>query len=388
MTDSSQETLETIRARAMQRIAETHVAGRDTRHNRIANLQAIRSVVEGDPHYTWDIRGVDRFSFGEILAAISAITGCSRDPSVTSGGGYISPAATLSGLELAAGAIADAAHRGGRFLLGTGHPGSLLLYYIRLAGLIRSWGGIVLEPALGARVPPNLDLAYVDGVAVTTDRASVLHSHSHDAMDQMLAGAGLVDLLVADHGYASGAITAGVPVVAIMDTNDPALALAQQLAADLIVIPMDDNRPPSCYLPILETIRELGEHRQPELVAPSELPVAGEALALDDDRLRAAERLVAEQIGPSQGLDDLMTGLLDGFRDQLLQTALAANEHDRLAGDPYVELVVHRRLHDALHAAVQRRLQVAQPEFDAGQIASYLDQGAVEHQMAFANARR
>jgi hypothetical protein len=379
MTDRSLDTLEAIRERALRRIAETHVAGRDTRHNRLANLQAIRSVVEGDPHYTWDIRGVDRFSFEEILEAIAAVTGCSRDPSVTSGGGYISPAATLRGLEAAAGAIAATARRRGRFLLGTGHPGSLLLYYIRLAHLIRSWGGSVLEPALGAQVPPNLDLAYVDGVAVTTDRASVPHSHSHDAMDQMLARAGHVDLVVADHGYASGAINAGVAVVAVMDTNDPALALAQRLGANLIIIPMDDNRPPSCYLSILETIRELGEELEPGLTAPAEPPEAGAASAQVSDRLSAAERLVAEQIGATQGLDDLMTGLLEGYRDQLLQTALAPDQHDQLASDPYLELVVHRRLHDALHAAVQRRLQVAEVGLDAGQIARYLDNGAADN---------
>lgn len=379
MTDRSLDTLEAIRERALRRIEETHVAGRDTRHNRLANLQAIRSVVEGDPHYTWDIRGVDRFSFEEILEAIAAVTGCSRDPSVTSGGGYISPAATLRGLEAAAGAIAATARRRGRFLLGTGHPGSLLLFYIRLAHLIRSWGGSVLEPALGAQVPPNLDLAYVDGVAVTTDRASVPHSHTHDAMDQMLAHAGHVDLVVADHGYASGAINAGVAVVAVMDTNDPALVLAQRLGANLIIIPMDDNRPPSCYLPILKTIRELGEDLEPGLTAPAEPPRAGAASALACDRLRGAERLVAEQIGATQGLDDLMTGLLEGFRDQLLQTALTADQHDQLASDPYIELVVHRRLHDALHTVVQRRLQVAEVELDAGQIAMYLDNGAADN---------
>jgi hypothetical protein len=379
MTNRSLATLETIRERALRRIEETHVAGRDTRHNRLANLQAIRSVVEGDPHYTWDIRGVERFSFEEILEAIAAITGCSRDPAVTSGGGYISPAATLSGLEEAAGAIATTARRRGRFLLGTGHPGSLLLYYIRLANLIRSWGGTVLEPALGVQVPPKLDLAYVEGVAVTTDRASVPHSHSHDAMDQMLADAGHVDLVVADHGYASGAIAAGVPVVAVMDTNDPALALAQRLGADLIIIPMDDNRPPATYLPIIETIREFGEHQ---------ILGQDEPLSLDRERLRAAERYVAERIGPTEGVDELVTGLLEGFHDQLLQVGLTPDEHNRLGSDPYLELAVDRCLHDALHGAVQRRLRVAQPDFDDEQIATYLDAGTADGRHDLAHATR
>ena len=379
MTDQSRESIEAIRERALRRMEETHVAGRDTRHNRAANLQAVRSVVEGDSHYTWDIRGVDRFSFEEILEAVASITGCSRDPAVTAGGGYISPSATLSGLEDAAGVIATTARRHGRFLLGTGHPGSLLLYYIRLAELIREWGGVVLEPAPGVQVPPKLDLAYLEGVAVTTDRASVPHSHSHDAMDQMLAAAGHVDLVVADHGYASGAINAAIPVVAIMDTNDPALALALKLGADLIVIPMDDNRPPACYLPILEALRELGEHR---------LAARAGSQALDPARLREAERFVAERIEPANGVDELVASLLAGFREQLLQVALAPNEHDRLGSDPYLELAVDRCLHDALHEAVQRRLQIAQPELDAEQIARYLNVGAADGRQDLAHASR
>lgn len=372
MTARSRDTLEDIRERALRRIEEVHVAGRDTRHNRAANLQAIRSVVEGDPHYTWDIKGVERFSSDEILEAISSVTGCSRDPTVTTGGGYISPSATLRGLEAAAGSIASTARVGGRFLLGTGHPGSLLLFYIRLAGLIRSWGGVVLEPALGVQVPPNLDLAYFDGVAATTDRASLLHSHGHAAMDQMIAEAGQVDLVIADHGYASGAIEAGLPVIAIMDTNDPALALAREIGANLTIIPMDDNRPPSCYLPILETIREFGEALTPGLATGSS---ADGPSAETRDRLRAAEAMMAERIPASRGLDDLVTGVLEGFHDQLLQTTLAPEDHDRLAGDPYIELVLHRCLHDALHQAVQRRLQVADLDLSAAQIADYLDHG-------------
>jgi len=214
---------------------------------------------------------------------------------------------------------------------------------------------------------------------VTTDRASVPHSHSHDAMDQMLAAAGQVDLVVADHGYASGAIAAGVPVVAIMDTNDPALALAQKLGADLIIIPMDDNRPPSCYLPILETIREFGEHRVPGRVAPQ---------ALNADRLREAERLVAARLGPTDGVGDLVTGLLEGFHDQLLQVALAPDEHDRLGSDPYVELAIDRCLHDALHGAVQRRVQVAEPELDGEQISRYLNVGTADGRQDLAHATR
>src|SRR5680860_327355 len=154
---------------------------------------------------------------------------------------------------------------GGRFLLGTGHPGSLLLFYIERARLIRAWGGEVRQPARGASVPPNHELGYIDGVAVTTDRASLMHTHGHRAMDVMIEQSAQVDLVIADHGYAGAAINANVPVIAVMDTNDPALALAHRQGAGVLIIPMDDNRPLNAYMPVVQTIRDFGEFLAPEL---------------------------------------------------------------------------------------------------------------------------
>ena len=105
-------TLEQLRETARHRIEECRLAGQDTRHNRSANLQAIQNVVDHDSHYTWDITGVDTFSFDEILDTISGITGCSSDPEMTAGGGYISPNATLKALEAASSKIAAVARRG------------------------------------------------------------------------------------------------------------------------------------------------------------------------------------------------------------------------------------------------------------------------------------
>jgi hypothetical protein len=63
-----------------------------------------------------------------------------------------------------------------------------------------------------------------------------------------------VDLVVADHGFAGAAVAAGIPTVAIMDTNDPAFAVVSARGADLTVVPMDDNRPLSAYASALEVL--------------------------------------------------------------------------------------------------------------------------------------
>jgi hypothetical protein len=64
-----------------------------------------------------------------------------------------------------------------------------------------------------------------------------------------------IDLVVADHGFAGAAIVRGIPTVAIMDTNDPALAVVTLRGADLTVVPMDDNRPLGSYAAALRVLK-------------------------------------------------------------------------------------------------------------------------------------
>jgi len=246
--------------RAIQIIEETHVAGRETRHNRAANLHAIHELVQGMPNATFGIKGVDRYSEQEVLDAVCYFTQCSNDINLTMGGGYISPQSTLKALKEAAGKIRAVSSWRGRFVVGTGHPGSLLSYYVKLVDLIQEWGGQVLEAARGARIPPVYELDYFQSVAVISDRASIWHTHDTKPMEAILAEAGVVDLAVVDHGFAGAAINAQIPVITIIDTNDPAPAVAKRrLGADVLVVPMDDNRRLADYLPIVDLIRKYGE---------------------------------------------------------------------------------------------------------------------------------
>ncbi|MBI4493687.1 MAG: phosphatase [Chloroflexi bacterium] len=369
--------LEQLRRVALRRVKEERIAGRDTRHSRAANLQAIRGLVNGEPHYTFGIKGVERFSFEEVLEAVASITECSSDPNVTTGGGYISPASTLKGLEEATELIARVARQGGKFLLGTGHPGSLLPYYIELVRLICEWGGEVLEPERGALVPPNLDLDYIGGVAVTTDRCSLMHTHDYRAMQLMLEAAGAVDLAVADHGYAGAAVNAGVPVVTMMDTNDPAVAVAKRMGARVAIVPLDDNRPLSAYLSLVDTIRQLGALKEPEEGPARATAVREQALPQGmSDRLRRAERLVAEQAGPAAALDELVLSLLDSYHHQFARMQLEPGDGERLVTDAVLELAIYKQFHDALLRAVAERMRLAQPDCSPGEAVAYLEQSA------------
>jgi hypothetical protein len=76
-------------------------------------------------------------------------------------------------------------------------------------------------------------------------------------MEALLGSDPWPDVVLGDHGFAGAAIERVIPTVAIMDINDPALAIAWAEGKDVIVIPMDDNRPPRLYEPswtIFETV--------------------------------------------------------------------------------------------------------------------------------------
>lgn len=275
------------RAAALQRIEAAHLAGHDTHHSREMNLDAIRGLLHGDPDYTLGIGCVERVAFKEALDAVASVTGYSPDPDVTTGGGYIAPTATLRGLEEAARRIGEVAEHGGRFLIGTGHPGSLLLFCMELARIIRNLGGHVAEPARGVWVPPNLTLDYLGGVAVTTDGRGLPHTHDYRAMELMLEASEPVDLVIGDHGYAGAAISAGLPVVTLLDTNDPVPAVARRLGADVTIIPADDNLPPSSYLPLTELMRELMERTWVEVGLPEY------SIAWCDGRQESSDRRIS-----------------------------------------------------------------------------------------------
>lgn len=143
-------------------------------------------------------------------------------------------------------------------VLATGHPGSMLGFYLELEKAIKTMGGNVLSILLGALVDEykcpgcglhNIkeSLDSISNVAVVSNGSSLIHTHKMKAMeiiiDSMKEQGVTIDMVIADHGYAGRALTRGLEVIAVMDTNDPALAAAKKVGYDLTIIPMVDNRP-------------------------------------------------------------------------------------------------------------------------------------------------
>ena len=240
-----------------RRLIAATVAGDSTSHGAENNLRKIRLMVEADPNNTYGMEDLLRdATFEEAYEAVSHQLGNPPDEEETPGRGRIDPARTAAELLKAGRRIRTVAEGGGSLVFATGHPGAMLTYYLGVAGWAETLGGRVLTAEVQERYGPREAwLDWVGPVGVLGNRASLWHTHSPQPMRDVLRKLGDVDLVVADHGFAGAAVAAGVPTVAVMDTNDPAFALAVRRGADLTAVPMDDNRPPNSYGAALEVLK-------------------------------------------------------------------------------------------------------------------------------------
>lgn len=244
-------------AQYADRLLSAGVAGTSTSHGAEDNLYKINLLTEFDAGTTFGmdelLRGV---GFEEAYEAVADHLVYPPDVEKTPGRGCIDPARTAAGLLEAGERIRATAGAGGRIAFGTGHPGALLVYYLGLARWVEYLGGETLVMESRGRDEREMPLDWAGPVAVMADGASMLHTHDPAPMRHVLRQeTGAVDLVVADHGFAGAAVAAGIPVVAIMDTNDPALAVVAGRGADVTVIPMDDNRPLNSYAAALEVLK-------------------------------------------------------------------------------------------------------------------------------------
>src|SRR5918997_449715 len=245
-----------LMGRYANRLLEAGVAGANTSHGAENNLYKIELLLEGDASDTFGIEELlEDASFEEAYEAVARQTGHPPDREETPGRGCIDPSHTAAGLLEAGERVRAVAGAGGSFVFATGHPGALLYYYLSLARWVEELGGEALTAEAGGLYGRGVPLDWVGPVGTLSDGASLFHTHSAEPMRDVLRELGAVDLVVADHGFAGAAVASGIPTVAIMDTNDPALAVVAQRGADLSVVPMDDNRPQNSYAVALEVLR-------------------------------------------------------------------------------------------------------------------------------------
>jgi hypothetical protein len=229
------------------------VTGPHHSHSRQNTVAKVNALVEGDDDGSFGLSGVDRYSVGEVLGFLSELTGCSPDVEDLDGFDTIDPEKTLAGILGAARRLLSEATRGATLLTVTGHPTGLLEHHIRVVDAYRKAGGKILrlreEEQLAARAGRHFEVRYVGNVGCMADWGSLRHTHSSQPMEALLDDEPWPDLVLGDHGFAGAAIERGIPTIAVMDINDPALAVAWAEKKDVVIVPMDDNRPPRLYEP-------------------------------------------------------------------------------------------------------------------------------------------
>jgi hypothetical protein len=225
-------------------------------HDRPNVLWKIKRLCEGDPDSQFGLTGVSGLPVLEVLDLVARASGIDGDPSLRHGLVFVDPDRALDAFERIGDRLRISAVRGERVLLATGHPTGLPLLYQETGKLLADHGAKLIRPLEGEMWEDDgrrRQIRYFAGVAMLTDRASALHTHSPEAMERMLADL-TPDVVFADHGFAGAAIEAGVDTVAIADVNDPALVVAEAQGRCGPVAVMDDNVQPESYWPCFQVI--------------------------------------------------------------------------------------------------------------------------------------
>lgn len=229
------------------RVVKAHVAGRHDRLGRAELHSVMRRLVTGDPVALLGLERFDHVDLAELRAVASDVWGWDVDAPLVS----IEPDRLMSSLHVARDRVVDVARRGGRILLATGRPASLLPLHQHLARLAGSAGGHVLDGGeagpISAAGRASARLWWLGGVAVLTDGDALLADPGLEAVEELLFTVPFPDLVVADRAYAGGALRAGIEVVALADLDALALGLAAVRGLPVTVVPLHERRPAPAY---------------------------------------------------------------------------------------------------------------------------------------------
>jgi Phosphatase len=238
-------------AQARAALVAAGITGPHQSHSRANVVSKIRDILEGDTDDTFGLTGLNKYSAHEVLGFVAELTGCSVDIANLEGYDEMDPDKTIASIVRAARRLSASATRGDLLLTATGHPTGLLEHNLRVVDAYRRAGGKILRLREDENLSPrkHLEVRYTGGVGCVADWGQLRHTHSAKPMELLLESEPWPDIVFADHGFAGAAIEREIPTVAVMDINDPALAIASAEHKEVVIVPMDDNRLPRLYEP-------------------------------------------------------------------------------------------------------------------------------------------
>lgn len=242
-------------SQAKEALAAGGIVGPHQSHTRQNNISKIHGLIEGPSDEWFGLSGMDSYTPTEVLGWLAELTGCSTALEDVAGCDVMDAGKAVDAIVRAGLRLKDEANRGAVLLAATGHPTGMLEHNIRVVDAYRRAGGKILrlreneQFVVGRK---EAEVRYVGSVGCVADWGALKHTHSAAPMEALLRAEPWPDIVFADHGFAGAAIERGIPTIAVMDINDPALAVAWARAGghdsrDVIIIPMDDNRPPRLY---------------------------------------------------------------------------------------------------------------------------------------------
>jgi hypothetical protein len=245
-----------------EHLVRSRIAGEvDT--TREDNLRNMRRFLEGREGYDFGVALSRDWSLDEVHDVMVEKVGISDDTEHLEGVDTIDPDLTLAALDRWRDRLALARSRRERVLLATGHPTGVLSLHLAIAMDLAAAGCEVLDPVLEWRWPwpePNAwargrqrNVRSLHGVHVLASGGELLHTHHPEPMAAVLGALDAPpDLVVADHGWAGAAASAGIETLALADCNDPALFVGEADGLPLTTVPLDDNVAPRLYRPLWE----------------------------------------------------------------------------------------------------------------------------------------
>lgn len=222
------------------------------------NIDHMHGFVAGNEHLEFGVRWTREWTYEKVFQLMADRVGTSDDPDFLEGVDTISAEKCIAALNQYAQIFGQTVADGGSLLFATGHPAGLFPIYAELARAAESAGARIVRIQEGDRFLDG-DLRQIMDVVMFEQYGNLQHTHFPGPMRLVLeqlerAGAPAPDLVVADHGMAGFAASAGLRTIGIADCNDPGLFVSAEQGQIEVAVPMDDNVTPHLYQPVIEFI--------------------------------------------------------------------------------------------------------------------------------------
>ncbi|MHA7275865.1 phosphatase [Arthrobacter sp. HLT1-21] len=224
------------------------------------NLRHMQLFLEGSEHLEFGVRTTRQWVFDEVFDLMRDRVGINPDRGHLAGQDTIGSANCVAALDRFGSVFGAAVAAGQRILFATGHPAGLLPVHAALAAAARQSGATVVDVPEGQAFRQG-DIRQLFGVLVWHQHGGLVHTHSPEPMQlslDLLAANGepAPDLVVADHGWAGYAASAGIAALGFADCNDPGLFVSEAEGQLKVAVPLDDNLCPGLYEPMIEYLLE------------------------------------------------------------------------------------------------------------------------------------